>query len=517
MKVFVFQILAFSWLVGCSDSGLPTVGGLKASFGCPCPADYECDFSRNICVVKGFLAADIAKDTSGATDLEDAEDAANGDDLELTDEVAADVPIVADVVDDAIKSVEVADTAAETVDGKGDVQFIDATPEIGADVPNPIEIAGKDADAGPDVAQCLPSSTDSDGDGVADCLELAASCPAGAVKDNTVYPDAPEICDGKDNDCDGKTDENFAFQGKAIAQACGVGACAGGAVVCAGDGKSAVCSSAAKAQAELCNNLDDNCDGVSDEGCDKDGDGFCDAKMLVVGKSNACPNGGGDCNDGNKAINPVAKELCDPVGVDENCNGKIDETCGGEVTCDGKDDNGNGVTDEGCDDDGDGYCDSGMTVIGSPSVCAKSKKDAADDCDDTKKAVNPGAVEICNDFDDNCDGKVDEGCDDDKDGYCDIAMVVVGLPAVCKVGGGDCDDKNAAANPGKVELCSTLFDDNCDGKVNDAGSGGCVNYFKDVDGDSYGQSADKQCLCAADVGGNIRRRWRAIAMMRIAR
>lgn len=88
-----------------------------------------------------------------------------------------------------------------------------------------------------------------------------------------------------------------------------------------------------------------------------------------------------------------------------------------------------------------------------------------------KKAVNPGVVEICNDLDDNCSGKVDEGCDDDKDGYCDIAMIVVELPAVCKAGGGDCDDGNDKINPGMKEDCATIgIDDNCDGKADE----GCV-------------------------------------------
>jgi hypothetical protein len=75
-------------------------------------------------------------------------------------------------------------------------------------------------------------------------------------------------------------------------------------------------------------------------------------------------------------------------------------------TCNNKDDNGNGIVDEGCDDDGDGYCDAGMLLAGTPSVCPNGPAD----CDDTRSSVHPNAPELCNGIDDNCNGQVDEGC-----------------------------------------------------------------------------------------------------------
>ncbi|WP_291318177.1 MopE-related protein [Desulfuromonas sp.] len=95
---------------------------------------------------------------------------------------------------------------------------------------------------------------------------------------------------------------------------------------------------------------------------DNDGDGY---------KSNV------DCNDNDPAINPGAAEICTD-GIDNNCDGFTD---GADPTC------GGGPVDA----DGDGYDD---TV----------------DCDDSDPAVNPGATEICNGIDDNCDSVVDEGC-----------------------------------------------------------------------------------------------------------
>jgi N-acetylneuraminic acid mutarotase len=106
---------------------------------------------------------------------------------------------------------------------------------------------------------------------------------------------------------------------------------------------------------EICNGIDDDCDGIRDNGFpDADGDGWA-----------AC---GGDCNDGNPAVNPAALEVCN--GLDDNCNGAIDE---------------------GFDLDGDGF-----------TLCAG-------DCNDVNPLVHPGAVEVCNGIDDNCNGSIDEG------------------------------------------------------------------------------------------------------------
>lgn len=107
---------------------------------------------------------------------------------------------------------------------------------------------------------------------------------------------------------------------------------------------------------EACNNIDDNCNGQTDEGFDLDSDGYTTCE--------------GDCDDGNAFVNPGAAEVCN--NVDDNCDGQ---------------------TDEGFDLDGDGY-----------TTCEG-------DCDDNNAGVNPGATELCgNAIDDNCDGQVNENC-----------------------------------------------------------------------------------------------------------
>jgi len=99
------------------------------------------------------------------------------------------------------------------------------------------------------------------------------------------------------------------------------------------------------------------------------------------------PVGGEDCEDTNPAIHPGAAEQCNLV--DDDCDGQIDEGCGG------------------CPDaDMDGF---------TRSSCG------GQDCDDTSPAKHPGATEQCNTVDDDCDGQIDEGCvvcpDADGDGF----------------------------------------------------------------------------------------------------
>jgi hypothetical protein len=89
------------------------------------------------------------------------------------------------------------------------------------------------------------------------------------------------------------------------------------------------------------------------------------------------------------------------------------------------------------------------------------------DCDDNDPEVNPGASEVCDDIDNNCITGIDEGCDDDLDGYCDSARLIVGIPAVCLYGVGDCNDNISAVNPGAFEFCDDGIDDDCDGEVDE--------------------------------------------------
>jgi hypothetical protein len=165
---------------------------------------------------------------------------------------------------------------------------------------------------------------------------------------------------------------------------------------------------------EMYDEIDNDCDGEIDEGlgtvyyADFDGDTYGDPNNTItaVTKPEGYTLKGNDCDDTDPNINPFADEIND--GLDNNCNGEIDEE----------------PTTYYADADGDGHGDPNNTII------AVSQPPGyvliGDDCDDTDSAIHPGKREVCNGLDDNCDGVLDEEgssrCifyfkDYDEDGY----------------------------------------------------------------------------------------------------
>ncbi len=161
--------------------------------------------------------------------------------------------------------------------------------------------------------------------------------------DATISPDADEVCDGIDNDCSGDIDEEAIDQGTWYPDfdADGFGSEAWPTDACeapAGYVADATDCDDYDAQVhpdaeEVCNGLDDNCDGAVDDEtatdaltwyADSDGDGHGDAGSTLV----HCDWQEGyvalddDCNDSDGAISPAAEDLCD--GVDNDCDGAID-------------------------------------------------------------------------------------------------------------------------------------------------------------------------------------------------
>jgi len=74
---------------------------------------------------------------------------------------------------------------------------------------------------------------------------------------------------------------------------------------------------------ETCDNLDNDCNNMIDEGCNQDGDLYCTSYMGVSGTPAVCPMGGGDCNDANPQVNPSMEEIPGD-GLDNHCNGAVD-------------------------------------------------------------------------------------------------------------------------------------------------------------------------------------------------
>jgi hypothetical protein len=239
---------------------------------------------------------------------------------------------------------------------------------------------------------------DVDGDGFGDADSWIEACEpsSGYVEDSTdcddsaatTYPEAPERCDGLDNDCDGEIDEDLYEIWYADADGDGYGNAESSIDSCdPGEGwviDASDCddsnSSVNPGAEEACNDIDDDCDGEVDEElesnwyADADGDGFGDPAVEVVD----CEPGAGwvedaaDCDDANSSINPDAQEICD--SLDNDCDGLVDDD----------DDSIDGTSTWYADADGDGFGDDGavMEACNQPSGYAEY----GGDCDDSDPA-----------------------------------------------------------------------------------------------------------------------------------
>ncbi len=240
--------------------------------------------------------------------------------------------------------------------------------------------------------------------------------------------------------------------------------------------------------------------GVEAAPTDADGDGY-DSEA----------SGGDDCDDTNSSIHPGAEELCD--GIDNDCNGEVDDDVGTDEECNGLDDDCDGVIDNDLptsdwfpDADGDSFGDASADPV--PGCDAPDDDHVLDDtdCDDTSADVHPGAEEIAGDgIDQNCDGSDSAVCytDADGDGHGDVTAPLDSADGDCDDAGEaatglDCDDSEASVHPDAVEVPDDGVDQDCSGE--DA-----VTCLTDGDGDGFGDdgapvvSTDDDCEDAGEA------------------
>ena len=133
----------------------------------------------------------------------------------------------------------------------------------------------------------------------------------------------------------------------------------------------------------------------------------------------------------------------------------------------------------------------------------------AEDCDDENPAINPGADEVCDSSDNDCDGLVDDDAidgatmyaDGDGDGYgAPEPILVCGAVSGMATNGDDCDDQSAAINPGMAEVCDPDdHDEDCSGAADDddprVSRDSLGTWYPDADGDGYGADSPARQAC----------------------
>jgi hypothetical protein len=352
---------------------------------------------------------------------------------------------------------------------------------------------------------------DGDGDGYGDDERSILSCiqPEGYIAQgsdcndllDSVYPGADEICDGIDNNCNEDVDESGTIIWYLDSDNDGYGAADQPAYSCTQpegyvenvEDCDDTDSNISPLAIEICDAIDNDCNGISDDGAqdalswyldaDLDGFGIPTTTFMACFQPFGYSANADDCDDTLFSTSPVSLEYCN--GIDDNCDGTTDGTDSVDADVFFTDSDGDGF--------GDPYAPVFSCTLQSGYVSNNQ------DCDDSSGSIYPYAEELCNGVDENCNTLIDELASDrqfyyedlDGDGYGGSTYALsCSEPSGYVSDTGDCDDTLALVFPHQIEDCNGI-DDNCDGSIDEGIP--TQLFYEDGDGDGYGATEKYDC------------------------